>query len=56
MSQRKVAKNSPCHCKIEEVLGKILNEVSGEENDDIEDITSLASGGDKKCEDRINIT
>ena len=28
----------------EEVLRKILNEVSDEENDDIEDIASLASG------------
>ena len=58
MSQTKVVKNSPCQCSLppEEVLSKILNEVSDEENDDIEDIASLASGNCKNCKDRINIT
>ena len=57
MSQTKVVKNSPCQCSLrpEEVLSKILNEVSDEENDDIEDIASLASGNYKNCKDRINI-
>ena len=40
----------------EEVLSKILNKVSDEENDDVEDIVSLASNDYKNCKDRINIT
>ena len=40
----------------EEVLSKILNKVSDEENDDIEDIASLAFGDYKNCKDCINIT
>ena len=40
----------------EEVLGKILNEVSDDKNDDSEDIASLTSNDNKNCEDCINIT
>ena len=39
----------------EEVVSKILHEVFDEENDDIEDIASLASDDYKNCKDRINI-
>ena len=40
----------------EEVSSKILNKVSDEENDDIEDIGSFSSDDYKNCKDRINIT
>ena len=40
----------------EEVLSKVLNEVSDEENDHIEDTASSASDDYKNCKDRLNIT
>ena len=39
----------------EEVLSKVLNEVSDEENDNIEDITFLASEDYKISKDHLNI-
>ena len=38
------------------MLSKILNEVSDEENDDIEDINSSASDDYKNFKDRIKIS
>ena len=56
MSQTKVVETSPCQCKTRKSVKKILNEVSDKENDDIENIASLASGNYKNCKNRINIT
>ena len=56
MSQTKAVKIAHVNIRPQDMLSKILNNVSDEENDDIKNIASLASGDYKNCKDRINIT
>ena len=56
MSKTKVFERARVNVTPEEVLSKILNKVSDEENDDIEGIASLSSDDYKNYKNRTNIT